>query len=654
MLCVGVIQVSVYYLFSATVRPDGMLAVAQPDTSLYLQAARRIVEGAAFSYSKGEISCTGTTSVLYPFVLALPYALGAKGGSFLFAGFALNACFYLLFLLGWARVIDAKVRVPAAKAASALLLATFGQFAYVSLAQSDIGFWLAVSALFAWGLACDRPWLWRPMLLVGPWVRPEGMVCVIAFAMVAIVVRRDRKFAALALVSMGGVFVLNHFLTGSWQFTSVQNKGHFATEPFALAVVSSFKDAVTMLRQLFLGLSSGGFREMFFFPVLGAACLWHHVLRRDYSDFDSREALFLLAAVGGFATVAMSGWQGTNFDRYLAWVMPVAVVWTACGAVELGERLKGVARFLPVTLLLVFGVVGSIAAAFWFRIGCERTEVAREFFSRCEETLPADASLGGFGNSSCAYWLSARRYAHLYGIYSPEFVSKHLVAAMEVLKHKPELRFDYWLYDAAIEGDLVPEASRAAFGDAVLLGPLGLELRKADWRPFDEAAEVPAPPREGLRCKARVDVGCEEDERGADYQAFGTYLQHAPDPFFRLDMLGGRKVAEVGRIVTGGDEMTVSALDPEKDLFVVMRTVRRQSAAIGSSSGGRPQEYAFAAAQTLRALVDGQDAGGVQYEVPENGFADVSFRIPASALTSSFVRLTLQGDHISCGYWFYQ
>ena len=71
-LCVGVIQVSAYYFLGATVRPDRCLAVAQPDSALYLQAARRIVEGFPFSYSAGEAVCTGTTSILYPFVLAVP------------------------------------------------------------------------------------------------------------------------------------------------------------------------------------------------------------------------------------------------------------------------------------------------------------------------------------------------------------------------------------------------------------------------------------------------------------------------------------------------------------------------------------------------------------------------------------------------------
>ena len=654
MLCVSVIQVSFYYFFAATLRPDRLMAVAQPDSSLYLQAARRIVEGGAFTFSAGGAVHTGTTSVLYPFLLAVPYALGFTGGSLVSAAFWLNVCFYLVFLLCWAQVIDARVREPVAKVVSVLLLALFGQFAFVSLAQSDTGLWLAVSSLFAFGLAYDRTWIWGSMLVVAPWVRPEGMVLAVAVSLVAVTVRRYRAVAILGLISSAGVFLLNELLTGSAQFSSVSGKGHFSELPFCGAVLASFSDVMAMCRQLFLGFAPGSFREMFFCPVLGAVCLWYHVFRRDYSDFDAHEAIFLLAAAGGFATVATSGWQGTNLDRYLAWILPVAVIWISCGAVDLANCLKGAARFLPVTLVLAFGLVGSFVETCRFRMDCEHTEVMRAFSERCEAVLPKGASIGAFGNAASVYWLSPRRYVHLYGIYSPAFKTKSLVAAFEILKREPEQRFDYWLYDGSIEGDLVAQPSRAAFGETVLVGPHARELRKTDWRPFDAAAEDPVAPADGLRCRARVDVGYEADERRTDYRADGDFAQEPPKPFFRLDDLDGRKIAEVGRVATGGDSMTVSGLEPGKAVRVVMRTARSQAAGQVGPAGGGIDEFAFDASQRLQVFVNGADAGCVEYEVPEKGFADVAFAVPAEAIVADTVRLTLRGGHIACGYWFYQ
>jgi len=655
-LCVGVIQFSVYYFLSATVRTDRLLAVAQPDTSLYFQATRRIVEGGAFTFSAGGPVHTGTTSVLYPFILAIPYLMGFKENLLPLAGFVLNATFYLLFLFNWLRIVDHTIKDNRSKAVSALALALFGQLAFVSFAQSDTGFWLAVSSFFALGLAKDKPALWGGMLLVAPWVRPEGVICAMSALFVALATRRHRKIALLGLLSVVGMFLLNRFLTGTFQFTSLQGKGHFANEPFFLAVLTSFQDAMRMFRQLFLGLSSGTMRETYFFPVLGAFFMWWHVFHRDYSDFSSREALFLLAAAGGFATVATSGMQGTNMDRYLAWIMPIAIIWTACGAVACGARLKGAARALPVVLVLAFGLVGSILGACRFRGDCERVETKRAFAEQCERVLPGHASLGGFGNANLVYWLTPRRFEHLYGIYSPAFKTKHLVSAFETLKHEPRRRFDFWIYDAQLEGMLVEEAARAVFGEAALIGPMGLELRKADWAAFDTALQSPAlgPEAGACVCKARVDVGYEADERQADYRVHGAFSLRPPDPFFRLDTSDKRPIAEVGRVITGGDEMTLSGLETGKDVHVVMRTARKAKAETLAPDGVKTDDYHFGSAQALEVFVDDAPAGVVRYDVSERGFTEAVFTIPGRAITRSSCRIALRGGHIAFCYWFYQ
>ena len=653
-LCVGVIHVSAYYLFGATVRPDHCLAVAQPDSALYLQAARRIVEGFPFSYSAGEAVCTGTTSVLYPFVLALPYALGLSGASSVAAAFALNAVFYLLFLFCWLRVIDLKVTNPIDKTVAGLALALFGQPALVTLAQSDIGLWLLVSAVFAWGLAANNSRLFVPALLAGPWVRPEGMVCAVAFALLAFAVRRRRGVAVLAILSVVGVFLLNYFLSGSCQFSSVQGKGHFAVEPFAQAALATWRDALAMIRQIFFAFSSGTVREMFFPPVVGGGLLLFHVLSRDYSDFDAREAVFLLACGGGFATVAASGWQGTNYDRYLAWIFPVLVIWIALGAAALGRRLRGAARFLPVALVFAFFAYGSAAEVLLYRVGCEKTEADRAFYERCAAMLPKGASVGSFGNAAALHWMTPRRFAHLYGIYSPEFATKDLASAFEVLKRNPSSRFDFWICDLKADGALVGTSSLGVFGESVLLGPRGLSLSRADWRAFDAGAADPAPPAEGLLLRARVDVGYEPDERAALYEPFGDYLERPPAPIFRLDDLGGRKIAEVGRVVRGGDEMTVCALVPGRDLHVVMRSSASQRAVTLHATGSEAEDYSFSSSLELVVAIDGREACHVRCDLPEKGFGDVAFVVPGAAIVSDSVRLAFWGDHVACAYWFYQ
>ena len=54
LFSIGVVQIAAYYFSGAMVNGDDHLAIAQPDSLLYMQAARRIVEGHPFSFSALE------------------------------------------------------------------------------------------------------------------------------------------------------------------------------------------------------------------------------------------------------------------------------------------------------------------------------------------------------------------------------------------------------------------------------------------------------------------------------------------------------------------------------------------------------------------------------------------------------------------------
>ena len=54
LLAVGLIQIASYWFCGALSSPSAIIAQPQPDSPLYYQAARRIVEGHSFSYSEGS------------------------------------------------------------------------------------------------------------------------------------------------------------------------------------------------------------------------------------------------------------------------------------------------------------------------------------------------------------------------------------------------------------------------------------------------------------------------------------------------------------------------------------------------------------------------------------------------------------------------
>ena len=639
--------------------PDGSFPVPQPDTLLYAQAARRICEGAPFSFSLGTAASTGTTSVLYPFALAIPYCIGFRGDSLFAAGFWLNAFFYLVFLWGWSVAACRWIRDDRAKRLAVVLTALLGHAAYCAYAQSDIGIWMAASALVAAGLATNRLALLAGSLVVAPWVRPEGVFC--GLALVAVVVwrrafsRRVVVVGALWALSVAGVFALNYALTGAAQFASVANKGYLSQYGFAVAVQKTFADGVLMCMDLFLSLSREMPRCLDAVPVVGGIVFLCGIFAHDWRTKAAPRQVAWLVALGlGFASVAQSGWQNTNVDRYMAWVLPIVPVFAAEGAVWLADRMprSPLSRLLAPTLV-AFAVLGSVVYACIFYGFARDGGQLRAFAMACEEVLPKGASVAANGECGIAYFMSPRRIAHLSAMYSPEFKFMGMAERMDDLKRNPGKRFDYWCLEDEFSELRASSFSESAFGPCVLAGPGSRGLYKANWAAYDEADKAPtALPRENLVC--RVDVGYPPDEGDSRYSVIDRFSRRVPPPFFICARdKSGRVMADAGRVVMGGDEMDVPAA-PGRDVRVVMRIFSSGASTIDDGiikqevRGGIPESF------SMNVAVDGQVVKRVALHCDQGLFTDVSFTIPGAAFRGGAARVAFLGDHIPFGYWFFQ
>ena len=661
--CVAVVQIALYYLAASTIRSDGALAIAQPDTLLYCQAARRIAEGSPFSFSPGTAVSTGTTSVLYPFLLAFLYWGGFKGTALIAAGFVLNAVLYLAFVVGWTFVAcRVFAERPVSRIVSVALLALFGPFAYCALAQSDIGLWMAVSAWLAYGLLAGKKFVYVPLLLVSPWVRPEGMMICVAFcAFCAWDTLRRRKIsidasvAMASVASVAGVFVLNYALTGEFQFSSVAHKGYFKNLAFGSAVYMSAIDFMRIAKAYLLGLPQNAPRDFIYLPVVGAAFMWIGLFARSWRGVSWHELAWYLAMLGSVVTVATSGWQDTNLDRYLVWIMPVLVFHMAFGADAVSSWLRqGYSRVLPGASLVAFTGVMAVVLVFVFGYSSAASDQMRMFAVRCDAEMPKGASFGIWGNCGVAYDMSERRVAHLSGIYSPEFFASHsLYSRFETLKNEPETRFDYWFCHGSDKESHYCGKPEIAAGPAVLVAPPDFELRKADWSAYDAAASVPPVPSKGISLRARVDVAYERDEKASGYESLSRDDYPLFAPFNRVGLLGGTNIVEAGRFLFGGDAMTV-ALDPGRDVHVVMRTALKGKASVERELRHKTSEFSLKSPMKLQVLVDGADAGVVEFSVEEGDFCDAHFTIPGKFIATSSPRLTFLGEHVAFAYWFYQ
>ena len=669
MLCIGSVQIASYYLAGMFASPDGGMAVPQPDTLLYCQAARRIVEGHPFSFSEGTAVSTGTTSVLYPFILAIPYALGATGDSLFLAGFWLNAFFYLIFLFGWGQAFWQWLKDPCGRFMAGILLALSGQPAICAMAQSDIGFWMAASALLAWGLAVNKTSLYGSVLILAPWIRPEGMVCVIAFGIIlsarALFRRKDESgtrmcvlwtILVLSIISLSSVFLLNYALTGQAQFSSVAYKGYFKIMPFVKAFYNTAGDFWKMTKEILFSLAGGFPRTLYAFPLLGGLLCIIGIFCYPWraSKNPSRLILLLLASGGGFITVAYSGWQNTNLDRYLAWIIPLIILFTAYGITMVIDWLPQHAWKPLLPLIVLLGTAFN-AACLCSSFHLISTMVNRRhvFYSQdIEPALPPRASIGALDCGS-AYSFSSRRVANIGGIYSPEFqVPPGEAYRIEILSNEPQTRFDYWLGDVESFTRIFGDSSERFTGPLKLSGPDGHQVRTAQWNPFDRA-QMPIQAPQGLSLVAKVDIGYEKEERFASYTILDRYGRESFPLFIETSKLQGKDTIDCGRVIIGQDEMTIPVV-PQKDMTLILRTSLSRKLATPLEIVSRTEQFSFANPLSLNFQVDGHSIGATTQSLLTNSFSEISFKIAGTYLKQSPTKISILGDHIAFCYWFYQ
>ena len=160
---------------------DGTPAVPLDDSYIHFQFARSFAEGHPFVYSPSTLPVAGATSLLWPLLLAFPWALGAHGS--LLIPWAWGFGFLFLGLLAY----------EASRAAFGLVGAELSWFAGVLVLAFSANTWFAASGMevvpLSWlllrsarraaeWLEGDRRCAWELVLLalLGPALRPEGAV----------------------------------------------------------------------------------------------------------------------------------------------------------------------------------------------------------------------------------------------------------------------------------------------------------------------------------------------------------------------------------------------------------------------------------------------------------------------------------------------
>lgn len=662
---VGLCYCAIAYHF----RPGDGVAVELRDTYLFYQYAAAISEGHPYAFMAGDAPSTGSTSHLYPALLAIFHRLGASGDALSGAGLGLSFASFLASLV----CVFLLVRrlAPEALVLALALNATSGHLAITVFGQTDASLFIPLALGSFAAFAYER----RKTLAVGlvllSLTRPEGFV--LSFTLLCADGWRSRRSgerwryalpATLGIGAFAGTLLVNQLLTGSWLPQSVLAKGVFAEHPLDGATFLTARAVFDVFSELVLGLGEGG-RRYYLLPLIGGVCGLAGLLSRIGSRSAGQlfDRWWSSAALLSIGIAIVGGVSGIHHDRYFGWMMPVWLIYVAIGVHNLSDRFAAPAlRTALAALLLFFQVVGSAYMASSFASGCARTASSVRFVKRVDAQLPEPTRLGFATASGLAYFLPRHHVTHVNGIVSPAFAHRHPnVVGAEILEHRPELRFDYWLMKASssrlwYEPFLGQPVSIEPFEDS---GGDPFVLYRAEWGSITAVEEPlskaviervqdldPLPP---------LDVGWIPSEERCGYATRRRVPGAFVEPLLATGNLEGRRVSDVGRFISGSESFFVP--DATGPLSMVIRTTASAAAVVRSGANTSVRRLPVRSPVELQIRVDGGPAVVHRLPLVEDPRLIQEFVVELDAGTSEGAdgrRVEIEGDYISLGYWFYR
>ncbi len=676
------IAASFYILFCTA--GNGIPASPEPDQTIYLQYARNIAQGHPYVFCAGDAPSTGSTTHLYPFVLAACHKLGASGDALFTASFILNSLFYLcIALLGW---LIAKKIYPTAATLLLFTILLSGHTVAAVFSQTDIGFF-AVLALGAVGATVyEKKWLMLGMIILCAITRPEGAIFSMAYLLTggaSLVLktkfedapgsRNQAKWflvcAVAGLLAYSFTLGINKLLTGHTQFMSVANKGYFNMYPFFGAAEHTLRDLLDMLKGFLFGMIPTG-RQFYHVPLIGGLIGISGILLypRENKKIRLTEFWLLLSAGAVFLSVASSQWQGLSNDRYLGWLFPLWTLYILIGVFEIGKRIN-IRYFIPICLTLLIGFQFVSMAYIFSQKYSMTTQLNRQkvFAQQLDAELPPAATLGSAsGGSGILYYMPNRKLYNLQGILSPDFFdadfSNDPARTIDRLKHRPELQFDYWF--ATTKKSEVGSWAQPFIGPVVLMDNDSAVGDDRAWTVYSAkwsdlmGGNSPVLMENKLKDYLLIDsmdVGYCPDEQEHDYHANLRLKNTRLSLSVKHAKLGERDYSEVGRIILGSESFTIQNVTPKKSVRMILRTSRSAS---GDCYSGRQisaiKNFELNDTVELEIWINGMEVANPLVAIGKDGFQEIALDIPAKFVPDTELNVEIAGDHISYAYWFFQ
>ena len=634
-LAIAAVAIFIAWLFCATTlshtRPMGL---PLDDSYIYLTYAKQFGRAQPFSYYPGGGYSAGSTSLIWPMLLAPFWTLGARGHALVWVSFGMCAALYALTAVGLYR-LGRRLHGEVAGIAAAVIALSIAPFAWTSLSGMEVA--LASALLVAILLLLlrdgERPSrLLMLCLAAASLSRPEATLLVVAI--VAVRVRHDRRWL-IPLAAPTLWLLANKLFAGNLFPNTGVAKSHFYLPGFDWTYW--FDTILTQSGKLLVALFWKGDSPLVVPQLFAAAWLFGAWRIVQWARREQQLLVGVLILVGPFvlclAVIASSGlWSFQNY-RYIAPAFPLF----ALGAgMAFGTHDRRVMPGVGVALLglAIVAEPGLRTNARLFAQGAmdTNTQVVAigDYIAR---KLP-DAKIMFHDAGAIAYYGDGEVYDMLGLVTNHQagIANNGAGARFEFLEELPPdqrpTHFAYypgWLGQGEMYGDvLLRTPLRPGFETPRFAGDADMQVIVASWDHVG-TGERPLTPHDGWALVDRVDIASMASEKAHRWvgalgrRSFG-------DPTARWSIVGREVgaaglVLDGGRTIRGGREAFDLALDPARPARLILRSGGAASYPFHETIDHRVEVNVFDQDERL--------LGTLALPAPRGGFVEVELAIPA-------------------------
>ncbi len=329
LLCVVVALVFLSYAGVSVATSGGDIVMPLDDAYIHFQYAKQMVNGEPYVYVPGGEPTSGATSFIYPYVLAIGYAVGFDGLSLGLWAMGIGALSLLAASWLVVRLIGLRDQNGYLAAILAFAFPLTGAISWHFMSGMETGLVTLFVLATVYTLARDDP---RGFAFAGTLLvlgRPElGLLSLLGVALMVWRHRAEQQkliWVVFPVLAFGVQPFVNLLLTGSLSASGNNAKSLLAMVPFHLEVVAEriFDNFTRMWGEFATG-TNGNYLPVIV-PLLALVGWTATLVRREHRGFAVLLLLAFVAITGAISTLDTAFW---HFKRYqmplMALMMPLA------------------------------------------------------------------------------------------------------------------------------------------------------------------------------------------------------------------------------------------------------------------------------------------------------------------------------------------